>query len=234
MDQLWRFTMLLSSANVTAISVIAEQTYPIITPQTTKRAMLLSFLLASRTRPMESIAPQNAAATIAAEFKTIPFPRDIIITSATKSFAPEEIPRTKGPAIGFPKKVCSRYPETESPPPRMAAASKRGKRILRIMRAEVPSVCLRNRAEKASPGKMRVLPARRFSTRNIDSKITRMPKQPLMRLFPDVFPVASGDSSVFIPFLLPKQIIDSCFSIVSPITGGSFLFYYRIRCSQVN
>ena len=70
--------------------------------------MLLSLRLASRTSPMDSIAPQKAAATIVPDCRTMPWSRKKTITSATKSFAPEEIPSTKGPAIGFPKKVCSR------------------------------------------------------------------------------------------------------------------------------
>ena len=197
--------MLLSSAKVTAISVIAEQTYPIITPQTTSSAMLLSFRLASRTMAMESIAPQKAAATIAAECRTMPFPREKIITSATKSLAPEEMPSAKGPAIGFPKKVCSRYPDTESPPPRMAAASRRGRRMFRMMRAAVSSEAPRNRAEKASPAVMRLLPARRFSVRRITSRIIRMPKQHLIRRFPAVSRDAAAASCMFILFLLPAD-----------------------------
>ena len=151
---------------------------------------------------MESIAPQNAAATIAAECRTIPFPRETIITSATRSLAPEEMPSTKGPAIGFPKKVCNRYPDTESPPPRTAAASRRGRRMLLMMRAEVSPVSPRNRAEKASPGVMRLLPARRFSVRSSRSRTVRMPKQQRMRLSAVSWDTAAG-SCVFILILIP-------------------------------
>ena len=45
------------------------------------------------------------AATMTQEPMTIPLPKNQIITSATNSLAPEEIPSTKGPAIGLEKKV---------------------------------------------------------------------------------------------------------------------------------
>ena len=54
---------------------------------------------------MEIMEPVKAAMIITPEVATIDFPRRKIIVSATISFAQEEIPRTKGPAIGFPKKV---------------------------------------------------------------------------------------------------------------------------------
>ena len=53
---------------------------------------------------MEIMEPVKAAMIITPEVATIDFPRRKIIVSATISLAPEEIPRTKGPAIGFPKK----------------------------------------------------------------------------------------------------------------------------------
>ena len=49
-----------------------------------------------------------------AELTAIPFPRRTIIRSDTTSFAPEEIPSTKGPAIGLAKNVWSRKPDTGS------------------------------------------------------------------------------------------------------------------------
>ena len=57
---------------------------------------------------MESIAPANAAVIIPAEFTILPLPREKTMTSATTIFAPEEIPSTKGPAMGLWKKVCKR------------------------------------------------------------------------------------------------------------------------------
>ena len=76
-----------------------------MTPQTTSIDIWFTFLAASSTKPMESMEPANAAATIAQEPMAMPLPKNQIITSATKSLAPEEIPSTKGPAIGLEKKV---------------------------------------------------------------------------------------------------------------------------------
>ena len=97
-----------SCANVTTSSVTAEQIYPIITPLTTSIDIRLIRLDIKRTKPMESIAPTNAARIIPAEFTVLPLPRKNTMTRATTIFAPEEIPSTKGPAIGLWKKVCNR------------------------------------------------------------------------------------------------------------------------------
>ena len=56
-----------------------------------------------------------------------------IMVIPTTILAPEEIPNTKGPAMGLRKKVWSRNPETESAPPRMAASSIRGIRMLKMI-----------------------------------------------------------------------------------------------------
>ena len=61
--------------------------------------------------------PTKAAATIPAEFNMMLRCRQTIIVSATTSFAPEEIPSTYGPAIGFWKKLCSKNPDTDKAPP---------------------------------------------------------------------------------------------------------------------
>ena len=84
--------------------------------------------------------------------------------SATVSLAPEDTPRTKGPAIGFPKKVCSRKPETDSAPPSSAAASTRGSRICRTIPAAVPPASGRKTAATASRAGTRVLPLSRPRT----------------------------------------------------------------------
>ena len=57
---------------------------------------------------MEISEPTKAAIIITAEPAVRPFPRRKIIVRATVSLAPDEIPRTNGPAIGLLKKVWSR------------------------------------------------------------------------------------------------------------------------------
>ena len=104
-DQLCRFTIFESLANVTQKSVIAEHIYPIIIPQTTSIDIFLILNDMTRTNAIASSEPVNAAITIPSELIIIPFSSKKIITSATTSFAPEEIPSTYGPAIGFWKKL---------------------------------------------------------------------------------------------------------------------------------
>ena len=100
-DQLWRFTISESSANVTTKSVTAEQIYPIMTPLTTSIDICRSFFEIRSTNPMEIIAPANAARISANELIFNAFPRKNTMTSATTSFAPEEMPSTNGPASGL-------------------------------------------------------------------------------------------------------------------------------------
>ena len=57
---------------------------------------------------MEARAPAKAARIMAADVTRTAWPRENTIRHATRSFAPEEIPRTKGPAMGFRKKVWRR------------------------------------------------------------------------------------------------------------------------------
>ena len=62
----------------------------------------------ARTKPIETIAPRNAAAIKAADEAVCPRDKSMIIVTAIVSCAPEEMPRTKGPAMGLWKNVCSR------------------------------------------------------------------------------------------------------------------------------
>ena len=62
---------------------------------------------------MDNIAPTKADKIMIADLDATPLLNKKIITRDTTSFAPEEIPRTKGLAIGFPKNVCKRKPETD-------------------------------------------------------------------------------------------------------------------------
>lgn len=90
---------------MTTKSVIAEQIYPIMTPLMTNMDILWTFFATRRTNPMEIIDPMKAAIIIAADPIEIDLLRKKIIRSATTSLAPEEIPSTKGPAIGLLKNV---------------------------------------------------------------------------------------------------------------------------------
>ena len=124
----------------------------------------------SSTNPMEIMAPAKAARIIPPEPMGRPRLKNAIITSETTSFAPEEMPSTKGPAMGLAKKVCSRKPDTDRPPPRIAAARIRGKRISQTMRWAVSSPARRNRTRPISLTDRDTLPELRFQIINIHIK----------------------------------------------------------------
>lgn len=72
-----------------------------MTPQTTSRLMRRTFLEIASTKPIESIAPANAAAISTADVDTSPRLSSATMVTDTVSFAPDEMPRTKGPAMGL-------------------------------------------------------------------------------------------------------------------------------------
>ena len=86
---------------------------------------------------MHTMAPMKAASIMMPEEMVSSFWRQAIISRATESLAPEEMPSTKGPAMGFAKNVCSWKPATESAPPSTAAARSRGMRIFQTMLSAV-------------------------------------------------------------------------------------------------
>ena len=70
-------------------------------------SMLICFVLldSSRMNPMDSMEPTNAPAISVMDPAAVPRLSRKIISSATVSLAPDEMPNTKGPAMGFAKKV---------------------------------------------------------------------------------------------------------------------------------
>ena len=77
--------------------------------------------------------PRKAAITVSHTGIKGSRPLSAMVTTARNIFAPEEMPSTKGPAIGLRKKVCSRKPAKDSAPPSTAASSSRGSRIFHMM-----------------------------------------------------------------------------------------------------
>ena len=71
----------------------------------TSMDILWTFFATSSTNPIEIMEPINAAIIIAADPMEIDLLRKKIISRATTSLAPDEIPSTKGPAIGLLKNV---------------------------------------------------------------------------------------------------------------------------------
>ena len=94
-----------SSAKVTIKSVTAEQIYPIITPIRTRNDMFFTRGDRASTINIDTKDPTNAARIRSSDVSARANFRKKIITTATNSLAPDEIPSTKGPAIGLWKNV---------------------------------------------------------------------------------------------------------------------------------
>ena len=104
------------------------------------------------------------------------FPRRKIITRETTSFAPDEIPRTKGLAMGFPKNVCKRKPDTDRAPPRIIAASILGSLISQMILSAVSSPFPKNRISIISLTEISILPELIFHTIKLIRSKARKPK----------------------------------------------------------
>ena len=126
----------------------------------------------SRMKPMETMDPTKAPAISDMELMTMPRLRKNTITRDTVSLAPEEMPSTKGPAMGLAKKVWSKKPDTDSAPPKMAAASTRGRRMVQMM----PPIF---KMESAISAKVKsTLPAPMFQNSSASTSAARSAKPP--------------------------------------------------------
>ena len=105
----------------------------IIIPITSSDDIFLILRAKSSTNSIDSMEPINAVVTVSETGIFVIKPENAIVTIANSILAPEDMPSTKGPAIGFRKNVCKRKPERESAPPRTAAMSRRGNRIIHII-----------------------------------------------------------------------------------------------------
>ena len=142
----------------------------------------------SRTADMEMSAPANAAPAISAEFNTIAPRAAAIRERATMSRAPDDTPRTNGPAMGLWKKVWSMYPASASAPPSIIAASVLGRRILKRIIATVPPLpspapSAPVRIRQSSPGVISALPADTPRKKNPAVSRRSRRKEKKMRLF---------------------------------------------------
>ena len=94
-----------SSAKVTQKSVTALQIYPTIMPMTSSMDILRTFCENSKTRMVIIKDPRNAARIRTTEPAPARYWAKKIMVTPTTSFAPLEMPSTKGPAIGLRKNV---------------------------------------------------------------------------------------------------------------------------------
>ena len=102
-DQSRRFTIFESDANVTIRSVIAVVIYPIMTPAIRSVSMFLTFRAIKISTKVVSIAPMNELSTSRIDDENPILAAKNTRYSATKVFAPDEMPSTNGPAKGFSK-----------------------------------------------------------------------------------------------------------------------------------
>ena len=94
-----------------------------------------------------------------------------IIVKATAIFAPEDIPNTKGPAIGFEKNVCSKKPDNDNAPPSNAAINILGNRIFHIILYSTASPSLKNKIFKIFATEICTFPVLIFNTTIIKKRI---------------------------------------------------------------
>ena len=143
---------------------MAEHMYPIMTPATSSVDMVESRRLMRRMKPVDIMEPTKAAMISTVEDMAPKWVMKKIIAIATTSFAPWEIPSTKGPAIGLAKNVCSRKPESASAPPSSAAVRMRGMRIRQMMLTDAVSPCRVKRILAMSRIGIGTLPILMFKT----------------------------------------------------------------------
>ena len=79
-------------------------------------------------------------------------------------FAPEEIPSTNGPAIGFEKNVCNKKPDRDNAPPSNAAIRIRGRRIFHMILYSTASPSCKNNILKIFGTEICTFPVLIFST----------------------------------------------------------------------
>ena len=134
----------------------------------------------SSTKLMDSMAPTKEAKMSTTDPTATPRERKPMRVNDKISFAPEEMPRMKGPAIGLAKKVWSRKPERARAPPSRAAAKMRGRRMLPTMTVLSPPQP--RRMDTISPGDTWTLPAFTFQTTRAASPSSRARKPSMSRV----------------------------------------------------
>lgn len=122
--------------------MIAAVTVPNINPMIKIDMVLRTLLAAKSTANKTKAAPKLDANAIAqfdkaSDAKNPPKILEPKINKATPKLAPEEIPKTNGPANGFRNKVCIKSPLIDKPDPTKIAVKALGKRKLRMMTSQL-------------------------------------------------------------------------------------------------
>ena len=160
-------------------------------------------LVIKRTNPIQTIAPTNAAAIRVMLLALRDLDKRNTIASATHIFAPDEMPSTKGPAMGLWKNVCKRYPERASAPPRINTDTVLGSLILQRIVLIVVSVSLPESELMISGIEIFTLPMQTLST-----KKTPMPTKSIAKaiMYLSVFLVFIMLLSLSIPICKDSEV----------------------------
>ena len=142
----------------------------------------------SRTKPIVMRAPANADTTIIHGAMTALVPRTTTIVNATTNFEPDEMPSTKGLAMGLLKNVCSRKPESARAAPSTMQARRRGRRICQMMSDAMEEASPPTSAAATSSIETSTLPMHRFSNVNTTSAMARTTRTTAVRVARPVSP----------------------------------------------
>ena len=153
----------------------------------------------ARTAAMAPSEPQKAAPSDIQDDMVCMSPRMRTITTATASFAPLEMPKVYGPAMGLAKSVCSKRPARPSAPPKIAAAQSRGRRMFQITWYAVSPAPLPMRMGTICPTGTLTVPTQRLATSAMTSSAARLANTHATRA---VRP-APYDSAFAMPLPLP-------------------------------
>ena len=128
--------------------------------------MDLILLVSKSTNPRDINEPAKAEITrvMLLLFKDADIKKTMV--SATHIFAPDEIPSTKGPAIGLRKNVWSKSPDSASAPPSIITAILLGNLILKRIVEYVELEFFENNVLKISGKVILTLPIQTLSKKN--------------------------------------------------------------------
>lgn len=163
-DQCVRLTISSSLAKFMRRSVSAEQIYPVIIPAMRRTGILFALKENKRTISIEIKDPIKDENTLKPTGIIPITPEKTTVQKARNILAPDEIPSTKGPAIGFLKNVWIKKPESDNAPPKTKERIILGILIFIIILQLTASLCVpKTTPQILSKGRL-TLPIQRLST----------------------------------------------------------------------
>lgn len=142
------------------------------------RTLLAAIITADKTKKAPKLAPiASVQLEVVIEKNTPPNTPEPKISKATPKLAPDEIPKTKGPANGFLNKVCINNPQIDKPEPTIIAVIAFGNRKFKIMVCQLSFVAVPPvNALKISLKGMETEPKLIFIKKTITNKIAKVTK----------------------------------------------------------